>query len=195
MESSNFRTDKLRRRKNGSSLPPSAPQIHARSTGRTSCPPDQGRLCRLLRAGILRLWYFRAPSPAPGRRSAKLAHHARSPERPAQDRQARPTPARFACTYPVTWMGPCRPLHDQHPGAHIAGVKTLHSLRLFLLLALCSVPLVCVRAEGTNASPGLAVGTKAPSFTLAGQDGREHSLADLLKTGRVALVFYRSADW
>lgn len=41
----------------------------------------------------------------------------------------------------------------------------------------------------------LAVGGKAPSFTLKDQDGNERSLEDLLKKGKVALVFYRSADW
>ena len=42
---------------------------------------------------------------------------------------------------------------------------------------------------------GLKVGEKAPKFTLKDQDGNERSLDELLKKGRVALVFYRSADW
>jgi cytochrome oxidase Cu insertion factor (SCO1/SenC/PrrC family) len=42
---------------------------------------------------------------------------------------------------------------------------------------------------------GPKVGEKAPKFTLKDQEGRERSLDDLLKTGKVALVFYRSADW
>ena len=42
---------------------------------------------------------------------------------------------------------------------------------------------------------GLKVGAKAPRFTLKDQDGKERSLDDLLKKGKVALVFYRSADW
>ena len=42
---------------------------------------------------------------------------------------------------------------------------------------------------------GVKVGDKAPSFTLKDQEGRERSLDDLLKSGKVALVFYRSADW
>jgi len=42
---------------------------------------------------------------------------------------------------------------------------------------------------------GLAVGSKAPSFSLKDQEGRERSLDELLKKGKVALVFYRSADW
>ena len=43
--------------------------------------------------------------------------------------------------------------------------------------------------------PGLKVGEKAPSFTLKDQEGKERSLDDFLKKGKVALVFYRSADW
>lgn len=42
---------------------------------------------------------------------------------------------------------------------------------------------------------GLAVGAKAPDFALNDQDGKKHALSDLLKRGKVALVFYRSADW
>lgn len=44
-------------------------------------------------------------------------------------------------------------------------------------------------------SPGLKVGEKAPAFELTGHDGKKHSLSDLTKSGKVALVFYRSADW
>ena len=42
---------------------------------------------------------------------------------------------------------------------------------------------------------GLEVGAKAPGFTLKDQAGKERSLDELLKQGKVALVFYRSADW
>jgi cytochrome oxidase Cu insertion factor (SCO1/SenC/PrrC family) len=42
---------------------------------------------------------------------------------------------------------------------------------------------------------GLAVGQKAPSFTLKDQSDRDVSLEALLKKGPVALVFHRSADW
>ena len=42
---------------------------------------------------------------------------------------------------------------------------------------------------------GLKVGAKAPAFTLKDQAGKERSLEELLKKGKVALVFYRSADW
>jgi cytochrome oxidase Cu insertion factor (SCO1/SenC/PrrC family) len=42
---------------------------------------------------------------------------------------------------------------------------------------------------------GLKVGAKAPTFTLKDQTGKDRSLDELLKKGKVALVFYRSADW
>jgi hypothetical protein len=42
---------------------------------------------------------------------------------------------------------------------------------------------------------GLAVGEKAPDWTLKDQYSQNQSLNSLLKKGPVALVFYRSADW
>ena len=47
----------------------------------------------------------------------------------------------------------------------------------------------------TSEKTGLAVGAKAPAFTLKDQNDRDVSLETLLKKGPVALVFYRSADW
>lgn len=43
--------------------------------------------------------------------------------------------------------------------------------------------------------PGLSIGEKAPVFKLKDQNGENRSLADILKSGSAALVFYRSADW
>jgi cytochrome oxidase Cu insertion factor (SCO1/SenC/PrrC family) len=42
---------------------------------------------------------------------------------------------------------------------------------------------------------GMKVGEKAPPFALKDQEGKERSLEEFLKKGKVALVFYRSADW
>jgi cytochrome oxidase Cu insertion factor (SCO1/SenC/PrrC family) len=42
---------------------------------------------------------------------------------------------------------------------------------------------------------GVKVGEKAPPFKLKDQKGEERSLEEFLKRGKVALVFYRSADW
>ena len=36
----------------------------------------------------------------------------------------------------------------------------------------------------------LSIGTKAPDFTAQASDGKSYHLADLLKRGDVALVFY-----
>jgi cytochrome oxidase Cu insertion factor (SCO1/SenC/PrrC family) len=42
---------------------------------------------------------------------------------------------------------------------------------------------------------GLKVGEKAPAFTLKDQNGKERTLDEFVKQGKVALVFYRSASW
>jgi cytochrome oxidase Cu insertion factor (SCO1/SenC/PrrC family) len=42
---------------------------------------------------------------------------------------------------------------------------------------------------------GLAVGAKAPAFKLKDQNGKERTLEEFLKKGKVAIVFYRSAGW
>jgi cytochrome oxidase Cu insertion factor (SCO1/SenC/PrrC family) len=54
------------------------------------------------------------------------------------------------------------------------------------------------RPEGeprSEAQPGLQVGAMAPKFSLRDQEGKDRSLDEILKQGKVALVFYRSADW
>ena len=67
-----------------------------------------------------------------------------------------------------------------------------------LALALLAALNVQVKAQGKPAPEeltGLKVGAKAPSFRLKDQQGKERSLDEFLKKGKVALVFYRSADW
>ena len=49
--------------------------------------------------------------------------------------------------------------------------------------------------EAAPEKTGLAVGQKAPGFTLRDQQGRAVSLETLLQRGPVAVVFHRSADW
>jgi peroxiredoxin len=39
-------------------------------------------------------------------------------------------------------------------------------------------------------SEPLAVGARAPAFTAEASDGRTYQLAELLKAGHVALIFY-----
>ena len=60
-----------------------------------------------------------------------------------------------------------------------------------LLLALAATAAEPASPEKT----GLAVGQRAPDFTLKDQNDRDISLSALLKKGPVALVFFRSADW
>jgi cytochrome oxidase Cu insertion factor (SCO1/SenC/PrrC family) len=51
------------------------------------------------------------------------------------------------------------------------------------------------KSQGRTTEPGVKVGEKAPRFTLKDQAGKERSLDEFLAKGKVALVFYRSADW
>ena len=72
------------------------------------------------------------------------------------------------------------------------------SMMLLVSLALADAP--DVRGQ-TQAKPapedqgGLKVGEKAPKFTLKDQEDKNRSLDEFLDKGKVALVFYRSADW
>lgn len=50
-------------------------------------------------------------------------------------------------------------------------------------------------STATASMPGLKVGEKAIDFTLKNADGKEVALKDMLKKGKVALLFYRSGDW
>ena len=52
--------------------------------------------------------------------------------------------------------------------------------------------------HGTQPTKGqekATIDSKAPDFTLKDQSGNQISLDGLLKTGNVALVFHRSANW
>jgi cytochrome oxidase Cu insertion factor (SCO1/SenC/PrrC family) len=62
-----------------------------------------------------------------------------------------------------------------------------------LALTLLATPVRA--ADETDPRTGIKVGQKAPAFELEDQQGKEHSLAELLGGGKVALVFYRSARW
>ena len=78
----------------------------------------------------------------------------------------------------------------------------IRSMALLLAFMLLAVPNVWAQEKGKGkAKPapdeqtGLKVGEKAPRFTLKDQEGKERSLDEFLGKGKVALVFYRSADW
>jgi cytochrome oxidase Cu insertion factor (SCO1/SenC/PrrC family) len=77
-------------------------------------------------------------------------------------------------------------------------LSPIRSMALGTVIALLAAPPVWAQGKGKPApeeQTGLKVGEKAPKFTLKDQEGKERSLDDLLKKGKVALVFYRSADW
>jgi cytochrome oxidase Cu insertion factor (SCO1/SenC/PrrC family) len=72
------------------------------------------------------------------------------------------------------------------------------ALAVAVALALFAAPDLRAQGSGKPApeeQTGLKVGERAPAFTLKDQDGKERSLNELLKKGKVAPVFYRSADW
>jgi cytochrome oxidase Cu insertion factor (SCO1/SenC/PrrC family) len=77
----------------------------------------------------------------------------------------------------------------------------LSGMKLIRLALALSASLVLLAQTASAAEPappehtGLAVGKKAPLFTLKDQANHDVSLESLLKKGPVALVFFRSADW
>ncbi|MDB6067656.1 MAG: putative peroxiredoxin [Pedosphaera sp.] len=71
---------------------------------------------------------------------------------------------------------------------------TLHMLRsaaLMVLLAVSAIAVDCALAQAGE----IAVGARAPSFTLKDQNDREFSLEAMTKKGPVAVVFIRSIEW
>ncbi len=73
---------------------------------------------------------------------------------------------------------------------------SLRPISLLKLLALVALFLTArLSAAAPATSPGLAVGAYAPDFTLKNAAGNDVALRTLLKKGKVALVFCRSADW
>ena len=80
-------------------------------------------------------------------------------------------------------------------------LSPIRSIVLTAAVVLLAASPAWTQGKGEKAKPapeeqtGLMVGEKAPKFTLKDQTGKERSLEELLKKGKVALVFYRSADW
>jgi len=72
-------------------------------------------------------------------------------------------------------------------------------MRIVLNAIVCAAALsplsAASAADKEPADTGLKVGEKAPSFTLKDQTGKEQTLDEFLKAGKVAIVFYRSAAW
>ena len=77
-------------------------------------------------------------------------------------------------------------------------LSPIRSMALGSVIALLATPTVWAQGTGKPApeeQTGMKVGAKAPGFTLKDQEGKERSLDELLNNGKVALIFYRSADW
>jgi cytochrome oxidase Cu insertion factor (SCO1/SenC/PrrC family) len=60
-----------------------------------------------------------------------------------------------------------------------------------LLLAALAFAAPLHAADSTKRATPVAVGEKAPDFTLMDQNGRKHTLSAALARGPVVLVFYR----
>ena len=77
-------------------------------------------------------------------------------------------------------------------------LSPIRSMALAAAVVLLAAPTAFSQGNGKPApeeQTGLEVGAKAPKFTLKDQEGKERSLDEFLTKGKVALVFYRSADW
>jgi len=71
----------------------------------------------------------------------------------------------------------------------VAASSTPCALLLGLLAAAAAA------GQAPDEKTGLKIGAKAPTFLLQDQNGKERSLDEFLKKGKVALVFFRSASW
>ena len=79
-----------------------------------------------------------------------------------------------------------------------ATLPIMNLIRVAIALSVSGLFLAQTASAAEPAPPehtGLAVGAKAPSFSLKDQGNHDNSLDSLLKKGPVALVFFRSADW
>jgi hypothetical protein len=63
------------------------------------------------------------------------------------------------------------------------------------LIAILGCLLIGSAGAASAGKPGAEIGKTAPSCTLVDQAGAERSLTSLLGRGKLAVVFFRSADW
>lgn len=74
----------------------------------------------------------------------------------------------------------------------------IRSMAMAAAVVLSTAPGAWSQGKGKPApeeQTGLRLGEAAPRFTLRDQEGKVRSLDEFLAKGKVALVFYRSADW
>ena len=69
------------------------------------------------------------------------------------------------------------------------------ALVLAVAVAMLSAGAVAQDKEAPDEMTGIDIGQKAPAFKLNNWGGNEYALADLLKEGQVALMFFRSSVW
>jgi len=77
-------------------------------------------------------------------------------------------------------------------------LSPIRSIMLAATVVLLAAPTAWSQGKAKPApeeQTGPKVGATAPKFTLNDQQGTERSLDEFLAKGKVALVFYRSADW
>jgi hypothetical protein len=73
--------------------------------------------------------------------------------------------------------------------------KRFAALAAVVLFAAPAARLAAEQKPASAEQPGLDIGENAPRFILKDLESKERSLEEFLKKGKVALVFYRSADW
>lgn len=71
------------------------------------------------------------------------------------------------------------------------GVAALALMAGFTL----SIAASAQREPAPEEMTGVKVGEKAPDFTLEAQDGKKYALSEMVKSGKTAVIFYRSASW
>jgi cytochrome oxidase Cu insertion factor (SCO1/SenC/PrrC family) len=64
-------------------------------------------------------------------------------------------------------------------------------IRLLLALFFAAIAIPAHAADATKRTTPVAVGEKAPDFTLVDQNGRKHTLSTEVAKAPVVLVFYR----
>ncbi len=70
-----------------------------------------------------------------------------------------------------------------------------HTIRMMLGMGISLVLAGLAGGAFANDDVGLPLGATAPAFELTDQNGETRSLASLLGGGKLAVVFFRSADW
>lgn len=87
------------------------------------------------------------------------------------------------------------PLESLAPDFFEGARYVTRSLRRKIALLGCGLIVLGAACGAAAKDVGLAVGETAPRFTLEDQTGASRSFDSLLARGKLAVVFFRSADW